>query len=675
MKRKIGGSRRNLHLRVVAILVIFVLTASAAFPGPWNSLVDAVGFGPKFSEEEYKLGLDLQGGAHLVYDADMSAIPAGDRASALEGVRDVIERRVNAFGVAEPLIQTNITPGNYRIIVELAGIFNVSEAIAEIGETPILEFKIPREDFDEVEASEEQQAEIVAEQEKERAAALEVLDRALAGEDFGALAEELSLDPVTKQNGGYAGFIDDSHRIFGGLIKKIEEENIKPGILEELYEADSSIHIINYISSKDEELPKASHILICHEDSVRCESDRSKIEAQLLAEEISREVTTDNFGETAAEKSEGPTASVQGSLGLVHPGAMVAPFEEALFALSDGEISDVVETEFGFHIIYRAATIVESKYEIAHIEVPWTTISDLIDVGPWENTELSGEHIKSAAVSFDPNTGVPYVVLNFNSEGGDLFASITEEHVGEVIGIFLDGSPISTPVVQQAIYGGEASITGQFTIEEARLLAQRLNAGALPVPIELLSQQTVGPTLGAISLERSINAALIGFVLVAIFMLLYYRLAGFLAILALFVYAAANLAVYKWLGVTITLAGIAGFILSLGMAVDANVLIFERLKEELRSGRDLPTAIDEGFRRAWTSIRDGNLTTLIAAAVLFSMATSFIKGFALTLGIGILLSMLTAIFVTRVLLHWMSGWKPFKVKWLYNGPRESGDRN
>ncbi|MBU0614321.1 SecD/SecF family protein translocase subunit, partial [Patescibacteria group bacterium] len=177
--------------------------------------------------------------------------------------------------------------------------------------------------------------------------------------------------------------------------------------------------------------------------------------------------------------------------------------------------------------------------------------------------------------------------------------------------------------------------------------------------------QTIGPTLGAATLDKSIEAALIGFALVALFMIAWYRLPGALAVVSLAVYAAVNLALYKWLGVTITLAGIAGFVLSLGMAVDANVLIFERLKEELNSGRDLPTAIDEGFRRAWTSIRDGNITTLIAALVLFSMATSFIKGFALTLALGILVSMVTAILVTRVFLKWISGFGFLKAKWLY----------
>lgn len=669
MKKK-SNFRLKMHASILGIVLVFILTASTAFPGPWNMAAEAIGFDAiKMNDEGFRLGLDLQGGAHLVYEADMSEIPNEDREEAVEGIRDVIERRVNAYGVSEPLVQTNISGDNYRIIVELAGVFDVSDAISEIGETPILEFKIPNEDV-QVDATPEQEAEVEAAQELEREATLDVLDRALDDESFDALVSEFSIDESTKNDGGYIGVIDSSHPIFDGLALQIEEDDIDPGVIDGLYEGTSSIHIVNYLNEQFDEEIELSHILICHEESQRCESDRNKLEAQLLAQEIQREVTTKDFSETAIEKSEGPSAENAGLLGWIVKGDMVEAFENAAFELEDGDISDIVETEFGYHIIYRSDTREISSYEIAHIEMPWTTLSDIVDVDPWENTQLSGKDIKAASVSFDPNTNAPYVLLDFNAEGGELFAELTEEHVGNVIGIFLDESPISTPVVQQAIYGGQAQITGQFTLEEAKLLAQRLNAGALPVPIELLSQQTVGPTLGQISLERSIQAALIGFIFVAAFMLLYYRLSGLLAILSLTVYTAINLALYRWLGVTITLAGIAGFILSIGMAVDANVLIFERLKEELHSGRDLRTAIDEGFRRAWTSIRDGNLTTLIAAAVLFSMSTSFIKGFALTLALGILVSMLTAIFVTRLLLQWVSEWKILKSKWLYNGPKK-----
>ncbi len=666
MKKTNGSKRWKLHGSVAAIALVFILASSVAFPSYYNKMANASGFLPKMNESSFNLGLDLQGGASLLYDADMSSIAESERAAALEGVRDVIERRVNAFGVAEPLVQTSVNGDTYRVSVELAGVFDVEKAIAMIGETPILEFKTPITTIN-LDPTEEQQAQIDAAQTTERAAALLTLEQALVTEDFAALATEISLDESTKQNGGYVGFISDEHPIFDGLAKEIAAKRYRTGIIDGLYESSSALHIVNYMSSKTETIPKLRHILICHAESDRCENERTKEEALALATTIRKESTARNFAEKAQEYSEDSSAQEGGDLGYVTQGMMVPAFEEAGFALRDGRISDVVETQFGYHIIWRESSKRTTMYEIAHIELPWTTLSDILVISPWESTELSGKNVRNASVAFDPTSGMPYVVLTFDSEGGELFGQITEKQVGNVIGIFLDGEPISTPVVQSAIFGGEASITGNFTIAEAKLLVQRLNAGALPVPVNLVAQQTVGPTLGALSLEQGINAALIGFALVAIFMVLYYRLAGFIAVLALLVYAAVNLAIYKWLGVTITLSGIAGFILSLGMAVDANVLIFERLKEELNSGRDLKTAIDEGFRRAWTSIRDGNITTLIAAGVLFMMATSFVKGFALTLGIGILTSMITAILVTRIFLKWTSGWKALSAKWLYNG--------
>src|SRR3989338_2943653 len=283
----------------------------------------------------------------------------------------------------------------------------------------------------------------------------------------------------------------------------------------------------------------------------------------------------------------------------------------------------------------------------------------------FENTALSGAQLKRAGVEFDPNTGVPYVTLQFNKEGAQLFAEITESHVGQQIAIYLDGQIISAPVVQTAIYGGEAIITGQSDLEEARLLAQRLNAGALPVPIELISQQTVGPTLGAVSLDKSLQAAIIGLMLVGLFMIVYYRLPGVLSVVALVVYGVLVLAIFKSLPVTITLSGLAGFILSVGMAVGANGLIFERMKEELRAGRALDRAVDEGFKRAWSSIRDGNLTTLIACAILYWLSSSFIQGFALTLAIGVVMSMFSAIVVTRMMLKGVVRWKFLQKAWLY----------
>lgn len=228
--------------------------------------------------------------------------------------------------------------------------------------------------------------------------------------------------------------------------------------------------------------------------------------------------------------------------------------------------------------------------------------------------------------------------------------------MGEPIAIFLDGSPISVPTVQTEITDGRAIISGNFNIQEARLLSQRLNAGALPVPINLVSQQSVGATLGAETLAKSVKAGAVAIVLVMIFMLIYYRLPGLLSIISLSLYIALTLALFKIIGVTMTLAGIGGFVLSIGMAVDANVLIFERLKEELRGGKSLKAAVEEGFLRAWTSIRDGNISTLITCALLIWFGSSFVQGFAMTLAIGILISMFTAITITRLMLRFVVPW-------------------
>jgi preprotein translocase subunit SecD len=220
--------------------------------------------------------------------------------------------------------------------------------------------------------------------------------------------------------------------------------------------------------------------------------------------------------------------------------------------------------------------------------------------------------------------------------------------------------------VREAIPNGKARITGKFTTEEAKDLARNLNAGALPVPIKLISQKTIGPVLGKISLEKSLNAGMIGFLIVILFMILFYRVPGIVASLALIIYGCLVLSLFKLIPVTLTLAGIGGVILSVGMAVDANVLIFERMKEEKQSGRSLDSSIRVGFARAWPSIRDGNVTTLIVALIMFFFGTSFIKGFALTLSLGILVSMFSAIFITKTFLKIFVGTKLEKIKFLWD---------
>ena len=269
-------------------------------------------------------------------------------------------------------------------------------------------------------------------------------------------------------------------------------------------------------------------------------------------------------------------------------------------------------------------------------------------------TGLTGRLLEKATLEFDPNTNAAIVGLQFNSEGAELFAKVTRENAGKVLAIFLDNEPISMPVIREEITGGKATISGNFTPEEGRVLVRSLNYGALPVPIELISTQTIGPSLGRDALFAGVKAGIIGIIAIAIFLIVWYRLPGLVAVVALLMYIALSLVVFKMIPVTLTAAGLAGFILSIGMAVDANILIFERMKEEFKYGRNINEAMHEGFHRAWLSIRDSNISSLITAVVLFWLGTSAVKGFALTLGIGVLISMFTAITASRTFLYALS---------------------
>ena len=269
-------------------------------------------------------------------------------------------------------------------------------------------------------------------------------------------------------------------------------------------------------------------------------------------------------------------------------------------------------------------------------------------------TGLTGRYLSSATLGFGSGAtaglSAPQVILNFDSEGAKLFEKITSEHVGEQLAIFLDGQPISTPTIQEAIAGGQATITGKFTAAEARDLVRNLNFGALPVPITLQNSSAVGPTLGAAAISAGVVAGIIGFIVVALFMILWYRLPGIIAAVALAEYLAFMLAVIKVIPVTLTASGIAGLIISVGMAVDANVLIFERTKEELRGGKEPREAVHIGFSRAWPAIRDGHLTMIISGVILFWLGTSIVQGFALVFVLGVLASFVSAVSLSRVFL-------------------------
>jgi preprotein translocase subunit SecD len=273
----------------------------------------------------------------------------------------------------------------------------------------------------------------------------------------------------------------------------------------------------------------------------------------------------------------------------------------------------------------------------------------------FQYTGLTGKLLKKSALEFNQSTGEAMVSLQFNKEGEDLFAKITKENVGRKLAIFLDGDMKSMPVINEEITGGNAVISGSFTgsvgIKEARKLVDNLNLGALPIPIQLISTQTIGASLGGEAVQASVKAGFLAFIVIALFLIIFYRLPGLLAVIALITYTAVNLALFKLIPVTLTSAGIAAFILSIGMAVDANILIFERMKEELKRGRELGDAVSEGFHRAWTSIRDSNISSMITAVILYMFSsTSVIKGFALVFFIGVVVSMFTAITASRTLL-------------------------
>lgn len=286
-------------------------------------------------------------------------------------------------------------------------------------------------------------------------------------------------------------------------------------------------------------------------------------------------------------------------------------------------------------------------------ETPYLEFKEVIQNGDkieYIPTNLNGRYVTGAKIEFNQTTGKPQVAISFNDEGAKIFEELTARNIGKPLAIFLDNNLIEMPVVQEKISGGNAVISGKFTLDEAKLLANRFNAGALPAPITLIDQFVVSSFLGFDSLKKSMIAGLIGTLIVILFMIIYYRKYGVFASLALLIYIVLTLAIFKLFGVTMTLAGIAGFIITIGMAVDANILIFERTKEELKRGLSQMAAVFEGFRRAWPSIRDSNISTMITALILYTFTSSFVRGFALTLLIGVIVSMFSAITTTRLFL-------------------------
>ncbi|MBP9850161.1 MAG: protein translocase subunit SecD [Candidatus Peribacteraceae bacterium] len=429
----------------------------------------------------------------------------------------------------------------------------------------------------------------------------------------------------------------------------------------------------------------ASHVLIQYKGAERAEASvtRTKEQAKAYIDELKKRLDNgESFTEIASKNSDGPSRAAAGSIGVIRPGLMPVPFETAAFALGQGQMSGVVETPFGYHIIRADSAAIETSakvtYELLTIKSDTAAANLIIDkvekgevtkdedqivirglffsLEPtgWKDTELNGQRFRTASVTVDPVSNIPVVQIQFDQKGGELFQELTKRNIGKSIAIFVGGDLVSAPTVQGEIAGGTAVITGSRTFEEARTLAQDLNTGAIPAPIYLSGQSTVEATLGATALEDSVFAALVGFIILCFFLILVYRVLGVVASLALVAYIVLLVASTKLplllvsnQHVVLTLAGIAGIILSMGMAVDANVLAFERIKEELTKGKTFKTAVETGFKKAWPSVRDGNLSTLITCAILFMIGTSIIRGFAITLTIGIFISLFTGILVSR----------------------------
>ncbi|HOX61197.1 MAG TPA: protein translocase subunit SecD, partial [Candidatus Magasanikbacteria bacterium] len=634
------GIRAKLRWGIVGIFALIFI--AVAFDAPYyvnrgfDLLKNKVSISlPHVPEKAFRLGLDLQGGTSLIYEADVKNVAISDRADSVEGVRDVIERRVNSLGVSEPNVQTTKVGDNYRVLVELPGISDVNEAIKMIGGTPILEFK---------EANNEPQRALTKEEKKQledfNAEAKRKINLAekdiVAKKDFAEIVKKYSDDRESVNNGGYLGYVQKYSKYYELFEKantlKDGEITLRP------VETSEGYNILKRGATREGAMEvSAKHILVCYLGASGCSNPTmKKDEALKKAQELYTQATAENFDKLAKENST-DTASKDkgGDLGWFVEGMMVPEFDKAVFAAKSGEIVGPVETSFGYHIIYKVAERKQSEFELWRILAVKKTEADIVPPAEeWKETGLTGKQLKRAEVVTDPQTGAVQVSLQFDDEGKALFAAITERNVGKPVAIYLDGSPISVPNVNEPIRDGRAVISGNFTIVEAKQLTQRLNSGALPVPVELVSQQTVGATLGKLSLTKSLYAGIWGIVAVMLFMLLYYRLPGLMSVIALTLYIAVTLAIFKLLGVTLTLSGIAGFILSVGMAVDANVLIFERMKEELVSGKSLRAATELGFLRAWPSIRDGNFSTLITCAMLIWLGSGFVKGFAFTLSIG-----------------------------------------
>ena len=502
-----------------------------------------------------------------------------------------------------------------------------------------------------------------------------------ADEAFPALAEaEEGLRYATHSNAPVGA--DVPAAIAGGL------RTMQPGELRSIPLDDGSARLVflRQFTPGTEDVA-ASHILVSYAGATQADASVTRTKEQALARamDLQKQLAAGaSFADLARRESDGPSKQNAGSLGTFGRGAMVPAFEQVAFSQAVGVVSAPVETPFGYHLIRVdkapvAAPAIASYDELvipgpngaargdeliarlqsggakrAEDAVTARVLFFSLEPTGWQDTALDGKHFRSAAVTTDPTTNFPVVQILFDAEGGRLFQELTRNNIQKRIAIFVGGQLVSAPVVQEEISGGSAIISGSQSIQEAQMLATDLNTGAIPAPIHLVGQRTVEPSLGADAVRTSVIAGVVGILIIMVYMVLAYGIYGVIANLSLLVYAATFLALMKLplffftdQYVVMTLAGVAGLILSMGMAVDANVLVYERIREERRRGKTASTAIESGFTRAWPSIRDSNVSTLITCALLFIIGSSIVRGFAITLGLGVVISMFSGITVNR----------------------------
>ena len=556
-----------------------------------------------------KLGLDLQGGSHLVYEAALTNAdgeriqPTGEQMSSL---RQIIERRVNQTGLGEPVIQTL---GDDRLLVQLPGVDDPERAKAIIGETARLEFKHRQLDVQ--------------------------IPVELAGGDVVSVTIGEFPQPVEAgaEDAGAVEAADPEQAAAedAGAVETADPEQAAAEDAEAVETADPE-------QAAGEEGPEASYLLVELTDGAAATFDG----------------IVDRLQESAISFFTG---------GGSNPNRVQVDIDGDEFrtlSLQAGGVARVQDTNvFGFAMLNStgqpiAPTIKETQALFGEDpQVSFIEIYGAFD----EDIGLTGDDLARAYAGTHQTTGQPIVNIEFNAQGARRFGELTQMIVNtpDRIAIFLDDEELIAPAVDQAITGGAAFIQGNFTPERAQDISQLLEAGRLPIPIELVQERDVDAILGADSLRKSVIAGLVGLALVLVFMTAYYRVPGLVAAVALIIYGALVLAIFKLIPVTLTLSGVAAAILSVGMAVDANILIFERMKDELRAGRTLLTSINIGFNRAWPAIRDGNVSTLITCAILFwfadTLGASVVQGFAATLAIGVMVSMFSAIVVSRTLLR------------------------